>query len=108
MILVLSFLIGGSVSFSQHKDVRYKDLVNRLTDLKALSILPAEGEGSAMWSSYDRKSKVDPVTGAFIEWSANNDGLRPQYIRKEGENIVQHIADGYDGRSHVQLLVYAF
>ncbi len=41
-----------------------------------------------MWASYDRKSKVDSTSGAFIEWGANNDGFGPQYIRKEGENMV--------------------
>lgn len=68
--------------------VTYADVVNRLTNLEALAKLPNEGEKSEMWSSYDRKSKIDSVTGAFIDWSANNDGLRPQFIRKEGDNEV--------------------
>lgn len=68
--------------------ISYVDVINRLTDLKSLSIKPLEGEKSAMWSSYDRKSKVDPTNGQFIHWAANNDGLDPQYIRKEGENMV--------------------
>jgi len=59
-----------------------------LTDLEALAQLPEEGEQSAMWSSYDRQSKVDSATGEFINWEANDDGLNPQYIRKEGENEV--------------------
>ncbi|MFT2008344.1 DUF2961 domain-containing protein [Pontibacter sp. 13R65] len=75
-------------SLKQNKEILYTELVNRLTDLKALSELPEEGEGSAMWASYDRKSKVDAATGAFIEWGANNDGLSPQFIRMEGENMV--------------------
>ena len=41
-----------------------------------------------MWSSYDRQSKVDSATGEFINWEANDDGLNPQYIRKEGDNEV--------------------
>lgn len=68
--------------------IQYKELVNRLTDLKALAYLPVPGEKSAMWASYDRRSKVDASTGAFIDWAANNDGLDPQFIRKEGENMV--------------------
>ncbi|GAA3515301.1 hypothetical protein GCM10022393_31610 [Aquimarina addita] len=71
-----------------NKNISYTSLVNRLTDLKSLATLPGKGEKSEMWSSYDRKSKVDSVTGEFIEWSANNDGLRPQFIRKEGNNEV--------------------
>ncbi|MGB5818684.1 MAG: glycoside hydrolase family 172 protein [Saonia sp.] len=70
------------------KTISYADLVDRLTDLKSLAELPKEGEKSAMWSSYDRDSKIDSVTGEFIDWDANIDGLRPQYIRKEGDNEV--------------------
>lgn len=66
----------------------YADVVNRLTDMKALSKLPNEGEKSAMWSSYDRESKIDSVTGEYFDWDANIDGLEPQYIRKEEENEV--------------------
>lgn len=88
MLLVLYLLTEGITAFGQDKNIPYTGLVKRLTDLKALSVLPVEGEASAMWSSYDRRSKVDPVTGEFIEWSANDDGLNPQYIRKEGDNMV--------------------
>ncbi|AWX44950.1 hypothetical protein HME9304_01956 [Flagellimonas maritima] len=76
------------------KYISYVELVNRLTDLKSLSVLPEEGEKSEMWSSYDRKSRVDSITGEFIDWSANNDGLSPQYIRKEGNNEVLAEMDG--------------
>ncbi|APY09415.1 hypothetical protein BWZ20_14355 [Winogradskyella sp. J14-2] len=65
--------------------ISYVDLVNKLTDLRQLAKLPEKGEKSAMWSSYDRASKIDSITGEFINWDANIDGLRPQYIRKEGE-----------------------
>ncbi|MEW4924868.1 glycoside hydrolase family 172 protein [Algibacter sp. 2305UL17-15] len=68
--------------------ITYENLVKRLTNLEALAKLPSKGEKSEMWSSYDRKSKIDSVTGEFIDWSANNDGLRPQFIRKEGDNEV--------------------
>ncbi|MFO8000494.1 MAG: glycoside hydrolase family 172 protein, partial [Marinilabilia sp.] len=50
--------------------------------------LPAEGEESGMFSSYDRKSQYDEETGEYVEWSANDDGLSPQYIRKEGDDMV--------------------
>ena len=70
------------------KNISYIELVNRLTDLRSLSVLPEAGEKSAIWASYDRKSKVDSTTGDFINWSANNDGFSPQFIRKEGENMV--------------------
>lgn len=72
----------------KEEKLSYSDVVMKLTDLKSLAQLPEPGEESAMWSSYDRKSKIDSTTGKFIEWDANNDGLRPQFIRKEGENEV--------------------
>jgi hypothetical protein len=81
-------LHAQSAATNQSHVIHYKGLVNRLTNLKLLAALPQEGEKSAMWASYDRKSKVDSVSGAFIDWGANNDGLSPQFIRKEGENMV--------------------
>lgn len=69
------------------EQLSYASIVNRLVDLEALAILPEEGEGSAMWSSYDRKTSRSPE-GEFQNWEANDDGLTPQYIRKEGENEV--------------------
>ena len=70
------------------KRISYPEVINRLTDLKALACLPEAGEASAMWSSYDRESKINPVTGEFTNWGANIDGFEPQYIRKEGNNEV--------------------
>ena len=92
LMFILAACAGVQKSTTQspetNRDISYKDLVSRLTDLRSLSFLPEGGEKSAMWASYDRKSKVDSSTGDFINWSANNDGLSPQFIRKEGENMV--------------------
>ena len=77
-------LISGA---PETEKLSYASIVNRLIDLEALAVLPEEGEGSAMWSSYDRKSSRSPE-GEFQNWAANDDGLTPQYIRKEGENEV--------------------
>jgi hypothetical protein len=87
-LLLVTFLCVGCAAVSQNINLTYSDLVNRLIDLKALAVLPVEGEKSAMWSSYDRRSKVEEASGDFVAWSANNDGFDPQYIRKEGENMV--------------------
>lgn len=64
----------------------YVDLVNRLTDLEALAILPVPGETCAQASSYDRASRYDEQTGKYVAWDANGDG--GGYIRKEGESFV--------------------
>ncbi|MEM7487100.1 MAG: glycoside hydrolase family 172 protein [Bacteroidota bacterium] len=83
------FIVASILSCEkEQKNISYVDMVKRLTDLKTLAKLPEEGEKSAMWSSYDRDSKIDSVTGEFIDWDANIDGFEPQYIRKEGDNEV--------------------
>src|ERR1017187_7847142 len=64
----------------------YVDLVHRLTDLEHLATLPAAGEKTAQFSSYDRASRYDEATGKYIRWDANgdNDGI----IRKEDGKFV--------------------
>ena len=64
----------------------YIDLINRLTDLEQLAVLPAVGEKCAQWSSYDRKSKYDEVSGKYVDWAANGDG--DGIIRREGDQFV--------------------
>lgn len=64
----------------------YVDLVNRLTDLQGLAVLPAQGETCAQASSYDRASYYDAKTGKYVGWDANGDGSG--IIRKEGDTTV--------------------
>jgi len=64
----------------------YLDLINRLTDLEHLAVLPAAGEKCAQWSSYDRRSKYDEASGKYVDWAANGDGNG--IIRKEGDKLV--------------------
>jgi hypothetical protein len=64
----------------------YIGLINRLTDLEHLAVLPAAGEECAQWSSYDRRSKYDEASGKYVDWAANGDGNG--IIRKEGDKLV--------------------
>lgn len=84
--LLIIFL--GTSCDSKNDVITYSDLLSRMTDLKRIAKLPVEGERSGMFSSYDRKSKYDLGTDSYIDWSANDDGFTPQYIRKEGEDMV--------------------
>jgi len=70
----------------------YVDLVQRLTDLERLAVLPDAGERCAQWSSYDRASKYDTTTGKYVAWDANGDG--DGFIRKEGNQIVMAEMEG--------------
>jgi len=64
----------------------YVDLVNRLTDLEGLSVLPAPGETCAQASSYDRASRYDETTGKYVGWDANGDN--GGIVRTEGDKQV--------------------
>ena len=79
-LIVLVMLSAASASAGT--TLTYVDLVKRLTDLGALSVLPEPGETCAQWSSYDRASAYDAETGKYVKWDANGDGNG--IIRREG------------------------
>ena len=64
----------------------YADLVQRMTDLSQLAVLPQAGEKCGLWSSYDRASRYDEKTGKYVNWDANGDGNG--VIRTEGDQVV--------------------
>ena len=82
----LGILLLCTAAASAGKTLTYTDLVGRLTDLEGLARLPEPGERCDQWSSYDRRSKVDATTGAYVEWAANGDGTG--FIRTEGDQQV--------------------
>jgi hypothetical protein len=84
-ILLLASLLGGSL-WAAEQEFTYVDLVKQLTDLEQLAVTPVPGEQCAQWSSYDRKSRYDAVTGKYVGWDANGDG--DGIIRKEGDKLV--------------------
>ncbi len=70
----------------------YIDLVDRLTDLERLAVLPEAGESCEQWSSYDRASEYSAEQDRYINWGANSDG--DGFIRKEGDEIVMAEMEG--------------
>lgn len=64
----------------------YVDLVNRLTDLEGLAVLPVKGETCAQLSSWDRASKYDDAAGKYVGWDANGDWGGAEAV--EGENLI--------------------
>jgi hypothetical protein len=82
----------GCSNDTESKTLTYEQVVYRLTDLRAISKLPAEGEYSGMFSSYDRNSRLDPETNSYLGWDANGDGTGK--IRMEGENEVMVEMEG--------------
>jgi hypothetical protein len=81
--LLCIHLSAGQPSTAAAETLTYVDLVNRLTDLEHLATLPAPGEKCQQFSSYDRRSKYDELSGKYIDWAANGDGSG--IIRKDGD-----------------------
>ena len=52
----------------------YRELLARLTDLRALAQQAQPGEKSGCMSSFDRASRFDETTGTYVDWDANADG----------------------------------
>lgn len=86
LILAVCGAASAAASYS------YVDLVNKLTDLEGLSVLPQPGETCKQWSSYDRASYYDEKSGKYVGWDANgdNNGM----IRKEGDAWVMAEMEG--------------
>lgn len=82
-ILLLLAILTFAPWLTAGEKLTYVDLVNRITDLERLALLPPPGEKCQQWSSYDRASKYDEATGKYIRWDANGDG--GGIIRKEGD-----------------------
>ena len=83
---VLVALLASLPVHAAEQNLTYVDLVHRLTDLERLATLPETGDQTALFSSYDRKSRYDEATGKYINWDANGDG--GGIIRKEGNKQV--------------------
>ena len=90
--LMLIGLTCCSSSTVAQQTLTYADLVDRMTDLEYLAVLPEKGETCAQWSSFDRASRYDEETGKYVAWDANNDG--PMFIRKEGNRWVMAEMEG--------------
>lgn len=93
------------------EEFTYVDLINRLTDLEQLAVLPVAGEKCEQWSSYDRASKYDAVADKYINWDANGDGTG--IIAREGDTqvfadidgpgVIWRIWSAKDGPGHVKI-----
>jgi hypothetical protein len=66
----------------------YAEIVDKLTDLEAVSLLPLPGEKAGEWSSYDRASAYNEATDTYTNWGANGDG----------GGVIQNLGDAGDGK----------
>ena len=92
--------------------MNYKDLLNKLTDLKALARPAPAGERGGCMSSYDRASVYDPHTDTYSCWDANDDGSG--CIRRledgsivafecEGPGVIWRVWSALPGRGHIRV-----
>jgi hypothetical protein len=99
------------VARGQAKKYTYIDLVDRLTDLEHLAVLPEPGEKCQQWSSYDRKSRYDQATGKYVDWFANGDGngiIRKEdgklvFAEMEGPGVIWRIWSALAKEGHVKI-----
>ena len=84
LFTVLMAVLARQVACAE--TLTYVNLIERLTNLERLAVLPAAGDSCAQWSSYDRKSTYDAKTDTYHNWEANGDG--DGFIRRERGGIV--------------------
>ncbi len=111
VISILLSLLISQVILTAGEKFTYVDLVKRLTDLEALSVLPTAGEKCQQWSSYNRATQYDPATGMYVNWNANGDGggiIRSEgdlsvFAEMEGPGVIWRIWSATAGKGHVKI-----
>jgi hypothetical protein len=71
--------------------VTQAELLRRVIDLQRLTTPPPVGERTAMFSSYDRRSRIDEA-GNYVDWDANGD--RGQFLGRDqdGWDVMAELA----------------
>ena len=80
-ILLIATLLAATAVPALAQPVTQADLLHRLIDLDRL-MTPPVGERTGLFSSYDRRSRID-AGGKFVDWNANRD--RGQFLRDEAD-----------------------
>jgi len=75
-------LIGFVIPCSAQERLTQADLLRRVIDLERLATPPAADERTGMFSSFDRRSRID-ADGKYVDWDANSD--RGQFLGKDEE-----------------------
>ncbi|MBU0638794.1 MAG: DUF2961 domain-containing protein [Planctomycetes bacterium] len=91
VLVVGSLIVCLAGSAFADERLTQADLLQRLVDLERLATPPPVGERTAMFSSYDRASRIDE-NGEFVAWDANADWGR--FLREE--------ADGWQVMAEIQ------
>lgn len=95
-------------------DMTYRELLDRLVDMRALSMPPVPGERSGCFSSFDRRSQYLEPEDLYVDWDANDDG--GGYIRElddgsvvamelEGPGVIWRSWSAMPGDGHVRIYI---
>ena len=71
LVFILVCPVTMTVSAADAERITQADLLRRLIDLNRLTMPPA-GERTGMFSSYDRRARID-TRGNYVDWDADND-----------------------------------
>jgi hypothetical protein len=91
-------------------DLSYPDLVERLYDMKHLSVIPDNGERSGNFSSWDRGAQYDEKTGQYVNWHANRDGTgfmdeNGTMMEMEGPGVIWRIWSALPEEGEIEILI---
>jgi len=91
----------------------YADLVQHLWNPELAALLPLPGEKGAEFSSYDRASRLNPETGHYENWGANEDqmgivrmeGANAVFAEMKGPGCIWRIWSAAPGDGHVKVII---
>ncbi len=93
ILLACGFAIGFLAAAARGEQTYdYRHFLHQMIDLEKLATLPPDGETCRQFSSYDRASRIDPKTGAYVGWNANGDA--GNFLRKDPDGHVLAEMDG--------------
>jgi len=99
---------------AENVTLTYDDLIQRLVDLEALSVLPNPGEKCAQESSTDRRCRFDVERDVYLDWDANLDNGQSITRMENGKVVLAEMAgpgciwriwSGEPARKNVQMIL---
>jgi hypothetical protein len=102
-----------SAATAAPQTLSYADLTEHLWNPELVALLPQPGEKGAEFSSYDRASRLNPETGHYENWGANEDqmgvlrmeGANSVFAEMKGPGCIWRIWSAAPGDGHVQVII---
>jgi len=91
IVTLLSASFLGTSGLQAAQVLTYKDLVERLTNMESVAVLPQPGEQGGLASSYDRSSRYDAKADKYLDWGANRDGSGVVRTGTDGSAVLAEI-----------------